>query len=67
MRPNKIGQVAKFHTPLPGKNANQLYVVLDIIEDVNGKEHTVTLCVNEQAILCKQYYQQQKNKLKITD
>jgi len=33
MRPNKIGQVAKFHTPLPDKNPNQLYVVLEIIED----------------------------------
>jgi len=34
MRPNKIGQVAKFHTPLPDENPNQLYVVLEIIEDV---------------------------------
>jgi hypothetical protein len=33
MRPNKIGQVAKFHTPLPEENPNQLYVVLEIIED----------------------------------
>jgi hypothetical protein len=33
MRPNKIGQVAKFHTPLPNENPNQLYVVLEIIED----------------------------------
>ena len=33
MRPNKIGQVAKFHTPLPDENPNQLYVVLEIIED----------------------------------
>lgn len=33
MRPNKIGQVAKFHTPLPDENLNQLYVVLEIIED----------------------------------
>lgn len=34
MRPNKIGQVAKFHTPLADENPNQLYVVLEIIEDV---------------------------------
>jgi hypothetical protein len=34
MKPNKIGQVAKFHTPLPDENPNQLYVVLEIIEDV---------------------------------
>jgi hypothetical protein len=34
MRPNKIGQVAKFHTPLPDENPNQLYVVLEIIDDV---------------------------------
>jgi hypothetical protein len=33
MRPNKIGQVAKFHTPLPDENPDQLYVVLEIIED----------------------------------
>lgn len=33
MRPNKIGQVAKFHTPQPDQNLNQLYVVLEIIED----------------------------------
>ena len=33
MRPNKIGQVAKFHKPLPEENSNQLYVVLEIIED----------------------------------
>ncbi|MBK6354902.1 MAG: hypothetical protein IPF46_16285 [Saprospiraceae bacterium] len=32
MRPNKPGQVAKFHTPLPDENPNQLYVVLEIIE-----------------------------------
>jgi hypothetical protein len=33
MRPNKTGQVAKFHTPLPDENPNQIYVVLEIIED----------------------------------
>lgn len=33
MRPNKIGQVAKFHTPLPDENPDQLYVVLEIKED----------------------------------
>lgn len=34
MRPNKIGQVSKFHIPLPDENPNQLYVVLEIKEDV---------------------------------
>jgi hypothetical protein len=33
MKPTKIGQVAKFNTPLPDENPNQLYVVLEIIED----------------------------------
>lgn len=33
MKPNKIGQVAKFHTPLPDENPKQLYVVLEIKED----------------------------------
>lgn len=34
MTPNKIGQVVKFHTPLPEENPNQLYVVLEIHFDV---------------------------------
>ena len=34
MMPYKIGQVAKFHTTLPGEDPSQLYVVLQIIEDV---------------------------------
>lgn len=34
MKPNKIGQVVKFHTPLPDENPNQLYVVLEIHFDV---------------------------------
>jgi hypothetical protein len=33
MTPNKKGQIAKFHTPLPDENPNQLYVVLEVIED----------------------------------
>lgn len=33
MRPNKIGQASKFHTPLIDENPNQCYVVLEIIED----------------------------------
>ena len=32
MRPNKNGQVAKFDTPLPDENPDQLYVVLEIKE-----------------------------------
>jgi len=34
MRPTKTGQIAKFHTPLPGENPDQLYVVLEIKDDV---------------------------------
>ena len=33
MRPNKKGQIAKFHTPLPDENPEQLYVVLELVED----------------------------------
>jgi hypothetical protein len=32
MRPNKNGQVAKFHIPLPDENPDQLYVVIEIKE-----------------------------------
>ena len=34
MIPNKPGQVARFHTPLPDENPGQLYVVLEIKEDI---------------------------------
>jgi hypothetical protein len=33
MTPNKQGQIVKFHTPLEGENAEQLYVVLQITND----------------------------------
>lgn len=33
MRPSKKGQIAKFHTPLDGENPEQLYVILEVIED----------------------------------
>ena len=33
MRPTKNGQVVKFHTPLPDENPEQLYVVIELIED----------------------------------
>lgn len=33
MRPTKQGQIVKFHTPLADENPNQLYVVLEVIED----------------------------------
>lgn len=33
MRPTKQGQIAKFHTPEEGENPEQLYVVLEVIED----------------------------------
>jgi hypothetical protein len=35
MRSNKPRGVAKFYTPLPDKKPNQLYVVLEIKEDVD--------------------------------
>lgn len=34
MRPTKIGQVVKYHTPFPDENPNQLYVMLELYEDV---------------------------------
>lgn len=34
MKPNKPGQVVKLHTPLPDENPEQLYVVLEIKEDL---------------------------------
>jgi hypothetical protein len=34
MKPTKQGQIAKFHTPLAEENPEQLYVVLEVIEDV---------------------------------
>jgi transcription antitermination factor NusG len=33
MIPNKQGQIVKFHKPLADENPNQLYVVLEVIED----------------------------------
>lgn len=33
MKPNKHGQIVKFHTQLEGENIGQLYVVLEVIKD----------------------------------
>lgn len=33
MKPIKKGQIVKFHTPLADENPNQLYVVLEVMED----------------------------------
>jgi hypothetical protein len=33
MTPAKQGQIVKFHTPLADENPNQLYVVLEVIDD----------------------------------
>jgi len=33
MKNIKAGQITKFHTPLPDEDPNQLYVVLEVIED----------------------------------
>ena len=46
MGPNKIGQVAKFYSPLTDENPDQLYVLIEIIKDKNRKEHSRTLFVN---------------------
>ncbi|MBP7508068.1 MAG: hypothetical protein KA807_09610 [Prolixibacteraceae bacterium] len=34
MKPNKKGQIVRFHTPNPDENPDQLYVVLEIHTDV---------------------------------
>lgn len=34
MKPSKPGQIVKFHSPLPDENPEQVYVVLEIIADV---------------------------------
>jgi len=34
MKPNKIGQVVKFHTPYPDEDPDQRYVILEIHFDV---------------------------------
>lgn len=34
MRPTKSGQIARYHTPYPTEDPNQLYIVLDAFEDV---------------------------------
>jgi len=33
MKANTEGQIVKFHTPLEDENPNQLYVILEVIED----------------------------------
>lgn len=33
MKPTKVGQVVKFHTPYPDEDPNQLYVILEIKGD----------------------------------
>lgn len=33
MKPDKVGQVAKFHTPFPDEDPDQLYVVTEINDD----------------------------------
>lgn len=34
MTPTAVGQVVKFHSPFPDEDPNQLYVVLELITDV---------------------------------
>jgi len=33
MKPTKAGQIARFHTPFSDEDPNQLYVVLEVMED----------------------------------
>jgi RNase P/RNase MRP subunit p29 len=33
MKPTKVGQVVKFHTPYPDEDPNQLYVIIEIKGD----------------------------------
>ena len=37
MKPSKIGQIAKFHTPLADENPDQLYVILEINSNETGR------------------------------
>jgi hypothetical protein len=34
MKPSKSGQIAKYHTPMEGENPEQVYVILELHEDV---------------------------------
>lgn len=33
MKPTKVGQVVKFHTPFPDEDPNQLYVIIEVKGD----------------------------------
>lgn len=35
MKPSKSGQITKFHTPLEGENPEQLFVILEINNDID--------------------------------
>lgn len=41
--PDKAGQLAKFHTPNPDEDPNQLYVVLEIFEYGEGRKPNATI------------------------
>lgn len=41
MKPNKPGQVVKFHTPYPNEDPNQKFVVLEIHFDVENPRATI--------------------------
>ena len=36
MKPYKLGQIAKFHSLIEGENPEQVYVILELHEDVDG-------------------------------
>ncbi|MCT4645793.1 MAG: hypothetical protein N4A74_12470 [Carboxylicivirga sp.] len=35
MKPFKVGQITKFHTPLLDEDPNQIYVVVEIVEEID--------------------------------
>ncbi len=41
MKPDKIGQIAKFHTPLPDEDPDQLYLVVEIHLDVENRRANI--------------------------
>lgn len=43
LRPNKPGQIVKFHTPYPGEDPNQLYLLLEIFDYGDGRKSAATI------------------------
>lgn len=51
MRPNRPGQIAKFHTPFPDENPNQLYVLLEVMEDTE-RPRALIKALGDSSYLC---------------